>query len=114
MADGTFLAGISSRRSIGAAADLGGLGDGVCAACGGEAGAPADEAQQARAYVAWLCRHALNLHTEWPCTLPVTARTPCAYPCAPTAHRRAWHGARAARCGIARPLGRRGVRVYSR
>ena len=83
VADATFLAGISSRRSIGAAADLGGLGDGVCAACGGEAGAPADEAQQARAYVAWLCRHALNLHTEWPCTLPVTARTPCALPVCP-------------------------------
>ena len=85
VADATFLAGISSRRSIGAAADLGGLGDGVCAACGGEAGAPADEAQQARAYVAWLCRHALNLHTEWPCTLTVTARTPCA-PTAPAPH----------------------------
>ena len=50
------------------------------AACGGEAGAPADEAEQARAYVAWLCRHALNPHTMRPCTLPypqrATARIP--------------------------------------
>ena len=60
------------------------------AACGGEAGALADEAEQARAYVAWLCRHALNPHTERPCTLPVTARTPCAHPCPHRAHRRAW------------------------
>ena len=64
------------------------------AACGGEAGALADEAEQARAYVAWLCRHALNPHTERPCTLPVTARTPCAHPCPHPcphrAHRRAW------------------------
>ena len=52
------------------------------AACGGEAGAPADEAEQARAYVAWLCHHVLNPHTMRPCTLSypqrATARTPCA------------------------------------
>ena len=52
------------------------------AACGGEAGAPADEAEQARAYVAWLCHHVLNPHTMRSCTLSypqrATARTPCA------------------------------------
>eukprot|EP00964_Phaeocystis_antarctica_P013886 scaffold7616_cov69-Phaeocystis_antarctica.AAC.2 len=44
------------------------------AARGGEAGATADEAQQARAYVAWPSRHALNPLTERPCALPYPRR----------------------------------------
>eukprot|EP00964_Phaeocystis_antarctica_P053796 scaffold31602_cov39-Phaeocystis_antarctica.AAC.1 len=57
------------------------------AARGGEAGAPrprAGEAQQARAYVAGPSRHALNPHTERPCTLPYPQRATARrarYPC---------------------------------
>eukprot|EP00964_Phaeocystis_antarctica_P024996 scaffold14014_cov38-Phaeocystis_antarctica.AAC.1 len=54
------------------------------AARGGEAGAPAGEAQQARASVAWPSRRALNLHTERPCTPPYPQRATARrarYPC---------------------------------
>eukprot|EP00964_Phaeocystis_antarctica_P048197 scaffold27891_cov43-Phaeocystis_antarctica.AAC.2 len=78
------------------------------AARGGEAGAPAGEAQQARASVAWPSRRALNLHTERPCTPPYPQRATARrarYPCQHTrthTHRRVRMRAARSAGGLAR------------